>query len=425
MVARRERKQARWFEEVTKAIGPKYPLLSGITQLGWMPYVREAVSLWNKQHPKGWLELELYQAEYVNLKARIKGAIRGGEVLDFSLIDSIWVAEFAEGGLITPLEEIDPSLVKSLLKEFYPKIIEGDSWKGKHYAIRTGSDTPLLWYRKDWFAEEKLSPPETWDELIKVATHFNQSSVKKKYGIEYPLAFVAGVSAGEETTFTILPFFWSNGGDSFKDGKVVLQSEQNKETLGFLRDLVHKYKVASPEVTSYEWYIPGKLFAEEKVAMGIGGARPLAVIQENLRWSPQETEEKFGYIPIPASPRGEKVTNVGGMAYVIYKDSNNKEIALELINLITGRDLMYEFCVKSGINPVRKDVTQLLKSKFLSETSKYLEFARTRPNIPHYSVISKQFQTLLERAISGSLSIEDALKGATESISFITGYPKD
>jgi hypothetical protein len=31
---------------------------------------------------------------------------------------------------------------------------------------------------------------------------------------------------------------------------------------------------------------------------------------------------------------------------------------------------------------------------------------------------------MLERALSESLSVEDALKGAAESISFITGYRK-
>ena len=422
---RREKTKSSWLGEVAKVISPKYPVLNVITQPIWNLYVERTVKIWNDQHPKGWLELKLSQVGYESLKERVKGVIgEGEETPDLFLMDSIWVAEFAKEGLIIPLEEVDPNIFGDHLKNFYLPIVKGDSWKGKHYAIRTGCDIPLLWYRKDWFEKEKVSPPETWDDLVKVATHFNQPSIKEKYGLDYPLVFVAGINGGEETTFTLLPFFWSNGGDLISDKKVALLSDQNRETLGYLKDLIHKHKIVSPEVVSYDWDVPGMLFGKGKVAMGIGGARPLTIIQENANWTSEEAKQKFGTTTLPIPSNGKRVANTGGMAYAICEGSKNKEVALDIIKLITGKEIMYEFCVKGGLLPVRKDVVEMIKSDFLIKTSKYLEFAKTRPNLSNYSEISRQFQTMLERALSESLSVEDALKGAAESVSFITGYQK-
>jgi multiple sugar transport system substrate-binding protein len=206
--------------------------ISVISVPPWSFYVERAVNLWNDQHPNQRLRLKLKEVDYPFLKETIKATIALGEKLDLCLIDSIWVAHFAENSLIVPLEEIDPNL-KNYLKYFYKKVVRSSIWKGKSYIIWAHCDTPFFWYRKDWFEEEKLMIPKTWDGLIKTASYFNQPKIKKKYGIDYPLAFVAGTSAGEETTFTLLPFFWANGGSVIKDKKVILLSKENKETLRF------------------------------------------------------------------------------------------------------------------------------------------------------------------------------------------------
>jgi multiple sugar transport system substrate-binding protein len=418
-------KKRSWLREVAKVISPKYPTMNIMTSTGWELFVEEAAKLWNRDHPKSWLDVNIETYKYDSLKQRIMMELESEERPDIVLVDSIWLPKMAEEGLLTPLDKINPNIQSELLDSFFRNVLEADSWKGKVYGLRVQSDIPLLWYRKDWFEKEGQKVPETWDDLIQVALHFNEDSVKKKYSIEHPLAFVAGTAAGEETSFTMLPFFWSNGGDLIKDQKIILDSPQNAETLQFLKDLLHKYSIVSKDVVRYEWSVPGMLYAQGKVVMGIGGGRQLSVIQSNLTWPPEEMQNKFGYAPIPRSPKGKIVINAGGMLYAILDKSENKEVAFELIEYILSRDLNYDFCVKTGLLPTRKDVVPLLKSKFLIDNVKLLAFSRGRPSDPNYEELSKQFQILLERSISGTIQIEAALKGAAESMSFITGYPKE
>ena len=131
-----------------------------------------------------------------------------------------------------------------------------------------------------------MRSPSTWDELIKVAKHFQRTDVRNRYGLgPHALAFPAGLKAGETTTYLLLPFLWSTVGDVLADGKVVLDSDATRRAVGFIRDLVHQHHVALPGVTTYEWNRSPKLFAQGEVAMSIGGSYESAMIKEVANWN--------------------------------------------------------------------------------------------------------------------------------------------
>jgi len=395
----------------------------------WAPPIENALEMWNRDNFARTVRHEIIVTGHSQLRFRIATAVAAGKAPDFALVDSVWVAEFARAGFLIPLDEIDPDWVENdYKKDFLPILIEGDSYGGKPYAIHIQTDVALIWYRKDWFEAEGISPPRTWDELVQIALHFQQEDVRRKYGMgEYAMAFPASLKAGETTSYLLLPFLWSAGGDVFANGKVVLNSPQTRRAVKFLTDLVHKYKVVSPRVASCEWDWPMNLFATGQVAMSVGGSYESGMIKGIAGWDEKAFREKAGFVLIPAGPGGEQATTAGGMTYAIFRQSKHPDLALEILKMITGPKLMKDFCVATGHNPPRISVAQSLDPEedwFLVKTQEMLPNARVRPSTPEYPKVSEQLRAMIQNAISRRMSVEQAVQKAAEIISAITGLPE-
>ncbi len=394
----------------------------------WAAPLEKAGRLWNEEHEDRQVRLNLLLVGYPELHFKISTAVASGSAPDFSLIDSVWVTQFARAGFLKPLDEIDPGWVEDdYRQDFFPIFVEGNCHDGHLYAIHAQTDMALVWYRKDWFQAEEMRPPSTWDELIEIAQHFQRTEVRKRYGLGlYALAFPAGLKAGETTIHQLLPFLWSTGGDVFADGQVALDSDATRRAIGFLRDLVSRYHVAPPEVTTYEWNRAPKLFAGGEIAMSIGGSYESALIKEVAAWDNDDFRARAGFVPIPAGPGGQQATTAGGMSYVIYRQAKEPELALEILKIATGPKLMKEFCLATGQNPPRISVYKALdpeKDWFLCQTSKMLYNARVRPLTPEYVRVSEQLRIMIENAISGQMSVDEAVRKTAEIISALTRLP--
>ena len=395
----------------------------------WATPLEKAVRLWNEEYTDRQVKLNLLLVGYPELHFKIGTAVASGNAPDFSLIDSVWVAQFAKAGFLRPLDEVDLEWVESEYKQdFFPVFVEGGCCDGHLYAIHAQTDMTLIWYRKDWFEAEGMGPPATWNELVEVAQYFQRAEVRKRYGLgPHALAFPAGLKAGETATYQLLPFLWSTGGDVFADGKVALDSDAVRRAVAFLRDLVSRYHVASPEVTTYEWNRAPKLLAGEEVAMSIGGSYESALIQEVTGWDGDEFRARVGFVPIPAGPGGQQTTSAGGMSYAIYRQAKQPELALEILKIATSPELMKEFCLATGQNPPRISVYQALDPErdwFLYQTSTMLYSARVRPLTPEYAKVSEQLRAMIENAVSNQMAVGEAVRRAAEIISAITGLPQ-
>lgn len=394
----------------------------------WATPLEKAARLWNERHANSQVRLNLLLVGHPELEFKISTAVASGKAPDFSLIDSVCVPRFAGAGFLRPLDKIDPEWIESEYKrDFFPVFVEGSRYDGHFYSIHAQTDVALVWYRKDWLREEGMGPPSTWSELLEVARHFQRPEVRKRYGLgSHSFAFPAGLKAEETTTYQLLPFLWSTGGDVFSDGHVVLDSKATRRTVEFLRDLVTRYQVAPPDVIVYEWNKAPRLFAEGEVVMSVGGSYESALIRETAGWDSEEFRAKVGFAPIPAGPDGEQTTAAGGMSYAVYQQAEQPELAVEVLKLASDPEVMKDFCVVTGQNPPRISVAESLDPErhwFLSETSQMLYNARTRPLTPEYTRVSEQLRLMIENAISGRMGVDEAVGKAAEIISVLTRFP--
>lgn len=399
----------------------KITTIKVINQSRWSKNIEKAVSQWNAKNPDKKVRLDQLVIGYPQLKNKLMTAAGAGQPPDISLIDYVWLAAFAEAGHLAALDEIDPEwFTEDYQKDFFTVFQKGEILDGHLWGVRTQTDMALLWYRKDWLKAENLSPPKTWEDLVRTARHFKKDKVRGKYkNSQFPLALPLGQKARETLVYQLLPLFWGNGGGVLRDGKLILNSKENVETLKFLRSLVDEHRIVSPEAISFEWNRAMQLFATGKAVMAFGGSYEKRMIQEVSGWSNQEFLERAGYALIPAGPGGQPSTTAGGMCYVIYEKSPHKKLAMEILKLALSPENQREFLLDTYQHPPRKSIAEGLdqeKYPFLVQTTKYLYKAQTRPSFPEYSALSDLIQEMIEEVIRGEIEPASAIEQTSKDI---------
>ena len=393
----------------------------------WYDPLERAAEIWNRDHPDAPIKLDFTQVPLGKLRSYLVEAVGRGNAPDISLLDSVWVAGFADRHYIRPLTDISSTWGLNHQENFFSALLAANRFNDRLYSMPITADTNGLWYRRDWFELEGLTPPTTWSELLSVGHHFQQPEVRQRYEVaQYPMVLVGGRSGGETTTYQLLPFLWAAGGDLIADDQVVLDSPESQQALDFLASLVQAEKLVSPEVVDYAWDEAARMFANGKVALAIGGSYESFFIRAQAGWDDAAFLEKVGFGPIPAAPGKKPAALVGGMSYVIYNQSQSPIEALELLDLASSEEISSSFNVQTGhYPPLIKAVENLSNagSGFLTEAASLLEIARPRPSHPDYARVSEQFQLLVENCLAGRISAAQAVPRTAERISAITGLP--
>jgi ABC-type glycerol-3-phosphate transport system substrate-binding protein len=393
----------------------------------WSWLIRDAANLWNEKNRGAKIGVEFSTVPLVDLHDHLSLMVGQGEAPDISIIDSVWIAEFAHRRYLYSLSELDPDWAVEVQDRFYASILSANSYNGEQYALPTNADATVLWYRRDWFSAEGLEPPRTWDELLSICKYFRQPEIRARYGLgAHPLAFVGGRVGGETTTYQLLPFIWSAGGAMIEDNIVTLDSTATRQALEFIRDLVNQEQLVSTEVVRSPWNGAAMAFAQGKVALAVGGTYENFIIQSITGWDLQTYLQRVGFVPIPAGPQGSQATLVGGMTYGIYRQSRFAKEALDLLKLTLDTQILKPFSLRTGQNAAYIPVAQAIQPEedgFLGRTDSLFAQGKSRPSLPAYDQVSRQFQEMVEACLSGQLSIDGAVSRTAERISGITGFP--
>lgn len=206
--------------------------------------------------------------------------------------------------------------------------------------------------------------------------------------------------------------------------KQIIKEQVSRRAIIFLKALVHEYHLVPPEVIDYTWNQAAHTFAAGGAALALGGTYEGFFIRQTASWDEAAFRERVGFVPIPAGPGGQPATLVGGMSYVLYRQSRVPQRALSLLGLTGQSQVLRPFCVRTGHIPPRIPVARELspaRDGFLAQTIPLLKSARARPAIPEYARVSEQFQMLIEDCLTERRSVDDAVSLTAEKISAITG----
>jgi ABC-type glycerol-3-phosphate transport system substrate-binding protein len=404
------------------------PICLMATDIRWAAVIERAAREWNETNPDQRVDLQMQLIDHDELHHALSTAVAEGTAPDMVMIDSVWIAEFADAGFLLPLDELDTDWTHNeYANDLYPAFVEANYFGGHFYGLQVEADLSLLWYRKDWFSAEGLPPPADWDELVAAAQHFARPDVRQRYGLgPYPLIFPGGRVAGEATVYNLLPLIWSAGGTVLLDGQVNLDSKLSQEAVRFIADLVNQHAVAPRDVVNWNWEGVPRRLARGEAALALGGSYESQTILEESNWEEAEFVERIDCCLPPAAPGREPAATAGGMSYAILRQSQHPELVMGILKLAADKDLIADFCrmtYQNSPRPSMRDVFTPDVSPLLSKTSRLLGAARARPVMPEYVKVSAQLQTMFEAVITNTASCGDAVRRAAEFIGAIAGLP--
>lgn len=399
-------------------------VLRVVTEPLWARPLEEAVVRWNQAYPHRRVHLQVEQVPFPRLRQYLMDAVAAGIAPDLSLLDSAWVAEFAHLGYLLPPDDIVPGWEERHAPALLLASLAANRYRNQLYAVPANADVTVLWYRRDWLAAEGLTPPRTWEELVAVGHHFQTPAVRARYGADtHGLVFVGGTRGGETTTYQLLPFLWAAGGDLIASGRVLLDSPATRRFLTYLRDLVSTHRIAPPDVVNFGWDEAARLFARRQAVMALGGVYECLTIRQERGWTEEQFLQRVGVAPLPAGPGGQHAV-LGGMCYVIYRQSQVPHIALGILEHTAHPEVIRLFWQATQHHvPWRHATPTAAEAPFLAATAHLLRLGRPRPSLPEYARVSEQFRWLVEETLRGHHDPDTLVTRAADRIAAIARLP--
>jgi multiple sugar transport system substrate-binding protein len=320
--------------------------------------------------------------------------------LDIMELDVIWTGEFAQAGWILPYPV---ERARQVEQGTLQVPLETGTYQGKLYAAPLGSNTQLLWYRKDLVPH----PPKTWDDMIQMAE--NLAAKGLPHYIEVQGAQYEGLTVWFNTLLT-------SGGGSIvsENGEVQMaRGDAAQQALGVMARVATS-RAADPS-------LPVSVETDGQFAMGAGKAAfdvnyPFAYammyapggggtfIDELGRPTRQNTGRRvrdvFGWAPYPSVVAGKLATvTIGGVNLGVSATSQHPAEAFEAVQCLRNRDNQLRNAIGVGRPPTLAalyDDPALQKHYPAWQAIRdSLTSASVRPKTPTYKNISVVISDLL------------------------------
>jgi len=341
-----------WLNQTPAASQPQTPsgqakkITGKLTILGRSAYHviinRNLMDTFSKKYPDVALEYvpKGYSDEYQTIVLSMRNKSSDYDVL---YMDEPWVPYIVRNGWLLPIENPDLS--------DYPEGIK--SWPtlgGKVYGLAITGNVNFLIYRADILKDLGESPPETWDDVLRIA-----KKVKSKYtdiGAKI-YGFSGNAVKGDAFANDVFPaVLYPFGGRYFAEDGVTpaLKSKEAVEALEFLRELRPYTHPRTTEWTSLTEYSEAILRGE--VAIGVVWSGWIVDVD-----NPQKSQVVG---KIEAMPYPRQKTNFGAQTgvwyYAVSAFSRNPDAAMEFVKVVTSAEAQRRAALEAGLPPTRLSV---------------------------------------------------------------------
>lgn len=320
--------EVKWSQWKTTEVGEKF--------------MAELKAAFEKDNPD--IELTFVDSPFTGFHDKAIVQFQAKKLPDVLLVQVDWVAEFADLGILEPLDAMiakeDPSYMAGIAKTFQTK------WKGKQYYLPLESGSIAMYYNTTLFKAAGLaSPPKTWDECNEVAKKLTNPE-KKQFAVTATLATEPPTNA----TYDIYPLLLQAGARLIDTttNKAIFNSPEGVKAIEAYADRVNNMKIAVPGVLSNGEKEKRANFASGNVAMMFEGPWGVA-IQKGLN-----PNLEYDIAPLPKG--ATTGTMVRGSLNTITTQAQNKEAAWKFVRWMSSPKGSEMWAKGTGGFPSRLDV---------------------------------------------------------------------
>lgn len=354
-------------------------------------------------------ENELHDKTLVDLSSR-----QGG--FDVVMMDFMFTPQYAEAGLIEPLDEhladaaqTDPAWFA--LDDFVPALVDAARYGGKLWALPFTSESTLLFYRKDLLGAAGVAVPTTFDELASAAKKLHDPPKISGIGLR-------GARGQGMNVYVWTGFLRGFGGDFFAPGaeppRLALDTPAAVAATDAYARLLRE---SGPRgAANWTWMETLAGMQQGTVALCIDASNFGPVIDDPGK---SATAGKWGYAEVPSGPGGRHPA-IYTHTLAINRASKHKRAAWLFALWATSRPAQRERALVTG-EPTRTSIwkdpelaTKLHhvgQGSWLELSLKSLAQARAdyRPRIPAWREIGDLAGIAVQQAISAEKPAAEAL----------------
>lgn len=332
-----------------------------------------------------------------------------------------WLGEFADAG---HLQALDAYITEENIRpsDYHQSVWSTGKWNGRQYGIPIYVTVEAMAIRHDLFDERGFDAPRTFDQVIDIGRQFHDPA-REFYGIAWNAARGMPVAS----TFMILmgccgaSIFdlqrnrryheWADlTGDQLRPR---IDCDDARIALDYMRRLM---EISPPDILEMDWDRRISAFLNGEVAMGYCWTMRAARFDRDVH---SVVKSKAKFIPQPKSPSGTSQNPIGGFLLAVPANlpEARAQLAFEAIswmaspeamksNATNGLPVAPRFSVAadpeiSATSPIVRFVDKLAKRNMLCTWQ--------RPPIPEYRQIEFILGDRIHAALSGELSVNEAL----------------
>ena len=345
---------------------------------------------------------------FANLDTKLLTQATGHDLPNLLAVDNPFVSTMISTGQVVPMSGMKGFSTKG----YYPAVINEGLSNGKYYSLPVaGANSIALIYNIAMLKAAHVNPPKTWAQLVSAAKAL---TTPKRYGIALTC------EAAEDTTWQWEPFFWSNGG---KGTFANVASAPGVQALSLWKQLVTDGSASKACLNWSQTPAASSQFIAGKAAMMVNGPWNFPTLNLNHMYYGKQ----FGIVPVPVRVPGQHViVPLGGEDWMISNSAGSaaQQLAFEYIKGMQTPAQELKLAKAFGYLPGKIAVAKTYLKQVGPEWKVYIDqtlYARPRTLGlgVKYPKISQAVWTAIQAALSGSQSVQAALKTAQSQINTI------
>lgn len=398
----------------------------GTVNNGDMIIMQKLSQQFEQQHPD--IKLDWVVLEENMLRQRVTTDIATGSgQFDVMTIGTYEVPIWAKQGWLLALDNLPADYdVDDLLKP----VRDGLSYEGKLYAVPFYAESSMLFYRTDLFEKAGIAKPEnpTWDDVTQWAEKLTDKSASV-YGI-----CLRGKPGWGENMAFLSTMINTYGGQWFDmQWQPTIDTPEWQAAVTDYINLLNNYGPPGAAANGFNENLA--LFASGKCAMWID-----ATVAAGLLFNPAESQvsDKVGFAQAPIKKTEKGAHWLWSWSLAIPKSSDAPDAAQQFITWATSKDYVnlvgeqvswtsippgtrtstYANPKYTAAAPFAQPVLQAIQSADPTDST-----LNPRPytgvqfvGIPEFQAIGTQVGQTIAGALTGQMSVEQALKSAQASV---------
>lgn len=364
-----------------------------------------------------------------DLHSELKASL-GSELGEYDVValNMPWLGEFADAG---GLHALDKYITKDNIRplDFDPAVWSTGQWGDCQYGIPIYVTVEAMAIRRDLFEDREIDPPRTFDQVIDIGRRFHDPA-KEFYGISWNAARGMPIAS----SFMIMmgccgaPIFnlpskrryyqWATlSGDQLRPK---IDCDEARVVIDYMRRLI---EISPPGILEMDWDARISAFLNGEVAMAYCWTMRASRFDRDVG---SVVKRRTGFVPQPKSRFGMSSNPIGGFLLAIPSNVSEARarLAFEAISWMASPEAMKKHATNglpvaprfsvaaapevAAISPIVRFVDTLAKRGMLCSWQ--------RPPVPEYHQIEFVLGNRIHSALSGELSVDEALALAQSDV---------